>query len=134
MSAWLTLCEGIAREEGWLNPLSRCRRNNNPGNLNFALWEGQSQFGAVLEPLSQQTPKPRFAKFPTAQLGFNAMSFLLKRDYVGLTLTAFVMRWAPSTDENNTALYTHNLSMWTGFAPDDVLTEEMLNAPILETT
>jgi hypothetical protein len=41
----MTLVEAIARMEGWLDPISRCRRNNNPGNIEagkFALLQMRS--------------------------------------------------------------------------------------------
>lgn len=121
----VTLLEAIAREEGWLNPLSRCRRNNNPGNLDYKNWE--QKYGAVLE---TNVASPRFAKFPTAILGFTAMSHLLTEVYAGQTLRQMVHHWAPNTDDNDETQYCDNLCLWAGMTQDTVLSEANFVIPI----
>lgn len=118
----ITFCEAIARMEGWLIPASRCRRNNNPGNLNYASWE--ISFGAKLE----DGPNARFAVFPSAFMGFSAMSHLLVNHYAGLSLRQALAKWAPAS-ENDTAAYLANVSRWTGIDPDAILTADMLQPP-----
>jgi hypothetical protein len=118
----ITFCEALAREEGWLNPESRCRRNLNPGNLNYEPWE--TSFGAKLE----TGPNARFAVFPTAALGFAAMSALLTRYYAGLTVAQAIAKWAPSS-ENNTVQYLANVCTWTQYTPETVLVPLLLQPP-----
>ena len=89
-------------------------RNNNPGNLNFA-----HQAGAVLEP----GPNARFARFPTAEAGLEALRDQLTRYIVrdGIdTVTGIISKWAPPT-ENNTAAYIRGVAHALGAEPDDKL-------------
>jgi len=119
----VTFCEAIARQEGWLVPLSRCRRNHNPGNLVYEPWE--KAFGATLE----GGYYPRFAQFPTDQQGFNAQSHLLIFKYAGLAIVETITDWAPPTDNNDTQAYINNVCEWTGLTPQTVLTIPMLQPP-----
>ncbi|WP_077396398.1 structural protein P5 [Bombella intestini] len=106
-------------------------RNNNPGNLNFA-----HQAGAVLEP----GPNARFARFPTAEAGLEALRDQLTRYIVrdGIdTVAGIISKWAPPT-ENNTAAYIRGVAHALGTEPDDRLgqpnprlIESMMNAIIL---
>lgn len=128
----VSFCEAIARKEGWLSPLSRCRRNNNPGNLNYAYWEVRN-FHAILEPKTPTVLRPRFARFSTAQEGFNAMAFLLQEHYMGKTLSIIIYDWAPPTDDNDTHKYIDDICEWTGYTPLTVMTVELLHAPTIQT-
>lgn len=116
----LNIPEAIAREEGWnLTPPARCRRNCNPGNLDFAPWEADL-FGAVLESTDQEED-PRFARFPDAPSGFAALVHLCGfPKYKGGTLANLVQAWAPSS-ENNTGQYLANLERWTGLTADTII-------------
>jgi hypothetical protein len=117
----ITLCEAIARMEGWLVSSSRCRRNHNPGNIrygNFARLHGAVGTDGA------------FAIFDNDQDGFNAMSELLEAFYQGDTLRKAIERYAP-TSENNTNLYIDNLTHWTGLTEDSILTQDLLNPPNL---
>lgn len=127
----VSFCEAIARKEGWLVSLSRCRRNNNPGNLNFASWEVRN-FNAILEPKTPSVLRPRFARFVTAQEGFNAMAFLLQEHYMGKMLSPIIYDWAPPTDGNNTPQYVLDICEWTGYTPQTVMTVELLHAPTVQ--
>lgn len=118
----ITFIEAIARKEGWLVATSRCRRNNNPGNLNFKRW--QVSYGATLETGS----KPRFAQFPSPSQGFAAMSHLLTEVYQGVTVRNAITHWAPPT-ENDTEKYIVDVCEFTGLTPDTVLTEVILAPP-----
>jgi hypothetical protein len=115
----ITLCEAIARMEGWLVPTSRCRKNHNPGNIEygrFAVADGATGTDG------------RFAIFPDDQTGFKAMSDLLTHYYVGATLEAAIAKWAPPT-ENATMVYAANVSTWTGIGMKTVLTAELCAPP-----
>lgn len=101
-------------------------RNNNPGNIEFA-----HQKGAVLEPASASVPKPRFAKFDTAEEGLVCLRDQLVRYYTVYrlhTVSEMINRWAP-TSENNTASYVAGVARGIGVGGDTVLT--VLNADIL---
>jgi hypothetical protein len=119
----LTFMQAIAREEGFGINGTRATRNNNPGNLDMEPW--LSGFGAQLETPINETEKPRFAAFLSADAGFAAMKQLLTKDYVGLTVSQALNKWAPST-ENQTNEYIDNVCRWTRFTADEVLTEAML--------
>ena len=86
-------------------------RSNNPGNIDYNprnQWEGQLG-------LEVGVPKPRFARFDTAENGIRALGKLLlnyrgKDGMPGVgkpgidTPLEFISRWAPS-NENNTQAY-----------------------------
>jgi hypothetical protein len=120
----LTFCEAIAREEGWdANGPSknRCQRDDNPGDIcygRFAIAHGATGTDG------------RFAIFPDAQTGFNAMSALLEASYLGMTVSRAIYRYAPPT-ENDTDRYIRNVCAWTGLTPESVLTARILAPPIL---
>ena len=106
------LLEAMARMEGWLVANSRCRRNHNPGNIEAGRFA--NAHGAVGE-------DDRFAVFPDAETGFEAMQALLQAPaYEGLTVAEALAKWAPST-ENDTASYTELVCRWTGCLPSDAL-------------
>jgi hypothetical protein len=123
----LTLCQAIAREEGFYVPNSRASRNHNPGNLNFAPWE--EAYGALLEDPPLNGGKARFAKFPSDGIGFHVMGILLSKDYLGLTLHEALLKWAPPSDGNNTSSYETNVCKWMGVSPMEVLTLELISGP-----
>lgn len=92
--------------------------NNNPGNLRFV---GQS--GAV-------EGEGGFAKFNTPEDGLNALTNQIKLDTArGLTLSQFISKYAPPT-ENNTKQYLTQASSSLGVTPDTPLT----NIPLDELT
>ncbi|WP_387466160.1 hypothetical protein [Photorhabdus sp. RM323S] len=87
-------------------------RNNNPLNMNFA-----HQTGAVLE----NSPKPRFAKYPDAYSGLKGTAHQLRRYFRGQTtgkklqtIASIIPTWAPSKDGNKTETYVANVSKMMG--------------------
>lgn len=104
-----TFIEAIAREEGWLVPKSRCRRNHNPGNIrssDFAISHGA--VGVDVDNL---------AIFATDEDGFLAMQALLRAPaYFGLTVSQAIEAWA-SASESDTYLYILNVCAWCGCKP-----------------
>jgi hypothetical protein len=72
-------------------------RNNNPGNIEFG--DFTKRFGAL-------QGDPRFAIFPTYDMGRNAKRELIfkGKKYADLSLSQAIARYAPPT-ENNTANY-----------------------------
>ncbi len=119
----LTICEGIARQEGWLSAISRCRRNHNPGNI---------MYGTFVQRHGSTGPDPDgYAIFPDDQAGFNAESELLEAVYCGLTLAQAIQKWAPASAGNPTASYIEDMCRWTGLQAETVLTSQLLLPPNL---
>ena len=98
--------------EGWLDPASRPRRNNNPGDIEsgrFAIAHGAKGSDG------------RFAVFPTPEFGFGAMRALFQAPaYAGLSVSAAIARYAPS-NENDTAHYISMVCEWCGCAATDTV-------------
>jgi hypothetical protein len=115
----ITFCEAIARREGWLVPTSRCRRNHNPGNI---------EFGNFARAHGATHGDPRFAVFPDDKTGFEAMSALLIQGYANLTVAQAIAKWAPPI-ENDTESYIENVCTWTGLTQQTELTIPLLNPP-----
>lgn len=87
-------------------------RNNNPGNLEAAGWQGQTGTDG------------RFATFATPQDGIRAAArnLLAYQDGHGLnTIGAIVARWAPAADGNDVAAYTASVAKETGLPADKPL-------------
>ena len=108
---FISICQAIAREEGFYVHGTRASRNNNPGNIvfgNYAKVHGASGTDG------------RFAIFPTAEDGFRAMADLIEAHYSELTVAQAISKWAPS-NENNTEAYIHNVCLWTGLNPSTVI-------------
>jgi hypothetical protein len=121
----LTFVEAIAKEEGFGIPGARATRCCNPGNLNMEPWlEG---FGATLETIPAGVEEePRFACFPTSEAGWSAMTTLLTKDYLGLTVSEALNKWAPASDGNAPSSYVAAVCSMTGLTADTVLTPELL--------
>ena len=124
----LSIAEAIAREEGWnLTPPARCRRNSNPGNLDYESWE--QPFGGILETVPPGE-RARFAVFPDAPSGFAALVHLCGfPKYAGKSLANLIQAWAPPT-ENNTSSYLQNICTWTGLTPDTII-DAYLSPPVV---
>lgn len=105
----------IGREEGAAIKGDRAFRNNNPGNINFVPWTKQ-YFGATLETAID----PRFAKFPSMAIGYNALHYLLATQYKGYTIEQLIHKYAPS-NENDTQQYVKNICTFTGLTPNTVI-------------
>lgn len=115
----MTLPQAIATMEGFYakgEKPNRPQRNLNPGNLNMADW--LKPYGASLE---TGTPSPRFARFPTADLGFSALHDLLAGPhYANLTIEEAINRYAPP-DENNTVDYVAFVCNRVGCSSTDIV-------------
>jgi hypothetical protein len=117
----MTICEAIAREEGFGVPGGRATRNNNPGDINygkFAIAHGATRLEIIPPGLSST---PRFAYFPTVEMGFAAMRDLLSAHYGGMTIEQMLNKYAPPADNNNTSSYIKNVCTWTGLTPDTII-------------
>jgi hypothetical protein len=116
----MTVAEAFARIEGWYQATTvpnRPQRNHNPGNLEFHS-SMAAQYGATLE---TGVTHPRFAHFPTAEAGWQALNDLLSSPrYAGLTMEQAVNRFAPPC-ENQTVNYLHLVCQWTGRQASDLL-------------
>lgn len=108
----LNFLEAVAREEGWLEPGSRPRRNNNPGDI---------EFGRFAQAHGATHGDPRFAVFPDETAGFGAMRALFAGPvYKGLTVAQAIAKYAPS-NENDVARYVANVCQWCGCQASDVI-------------
>jgi hypothetical protein len=113
----MTLIEAIARQEGFYLVGSRPQRNNNPGDI---------EFGPFAQKHGATKGDPRFAIFPSPDVGFAAMRALLNSpSYLGLTLAAALNKWAPPI-ENQTNSYIEHVCAWTGLTPETILTPEII--------
>jgi hypothetical protein len=113
-----TICQAIAREEGFNVPNSRANRNNNPGNLDYGAFA--KEHGATrLETVGPQHTA-RFAYFPDAITGFAAMKALLQLHYSGLSIQEMLDKYAPPV-ENQTNSYITNVCTWTGLTPATII-------------
>ncbi len=116
----LTFLEAVAREEGWLDPHLRPRRNNNPGDI---------EYGRFAVAHGATGSDGRFAIFPNAEAGFAAMRALFAGPgYNGLTVAQAIARYAPS-NENDVARYVANVCAWCGCRPDEAIAS-LVAAPL----
>lgn len=115
----MTICQAIARKEGYGIKGDRPTRNNNPGDLEygpFAITHGST--GLEVVPAGEHA---RFAIFPTADVGFHAMEARLSTGwYVGKTIRELCIKYAPPS-ENDTLKYIADICEWTGLAPNTVI-------------
>lgn len=97
--------------------LPKGMRNNNPGNIRVSsnAWQGKI-------PLSQNTDGA-FEQFKAYVWGIRAMIKNLLSYYEnGLnTLQSIIYKWAPPSDNNNTAAYVAFVANKTGFSPTQAL-------------
>lgn len=118
----LTLVQAIARMEGFgLNPANLPTRHNNPGDLmagQFANAHGA--IPSAPDPLYPKNGPSRYAVFPSALDGWDALRWLLVGHYAGLSLDEAINRYAPPS-ENNTASYIAWVCKWTGMTPATIL-------------
>jgi len=115
----MTLIEAIARIEGFYIPNSRPQRNNNPGDLEYGAFA--KLHGA--DRIEEGTPHPRFAHFPTAEMGFAALHALLTTTgYYTLTIEQAINKYAPPS-ENNTTNYVQFVCEKVGCKPTDTVQE-----------
>lgn len=107
----VTICEAIAKMEGFGVVGGRATRNNNPGDIEFGTFA--HSYGALRVETIAPPRTPRFAYFPTPEAGFNAMRGLLLKHYTGFTVAEMIYKYAPPV-ENNTEEYIKNVCTWTG--------------------
>lgn len=127
----ITFRQAIGKSEGWGIPHERPTINNNPGDLTYCA--ETIKFGAL-------RGDPRFAVFSDEAAGWEALrrwlSVPAKFDksgnliggYMGATIHQAINRFAPPSDGNNTTAYINSVCEWTGHKPDDILTQEIINA------
>jgi hypothetical protein len=113
-----TICQAIAREEGFGVPNSRSNRNNNPGDIEYGHFAQIN--GATRIEIVGVGQTPRFAYFPTPEIGFEAMKKLLASHYTGMTIAEMLDKYAPPV-ENQTNSYIANVCAWTGLTPGTVI-------------
>lgn len=115
----MTLCEAIAKVEGFgANALNRPTRNNNPGDIEYGVFA--MSHGATGIEATRPGMTPRFAVFPDATVGFNAMRALLLKHYAGLTVEQAINKYAPPV-ENQTNNYVALVCLWAACKPSDVI-------------
>lgn len=114
----MTICEAIAREEGFLVVGSRSQRNNNPGDIEYGTFA--KSHGADGIELVGPHLIPRFAHFPDITTGYAAMRELLLIAYKGLDIAAMLDKYAPPI-ENQTNNYIVNVCTWTGLTPSTII-------------
>ncbi|QLG90782.1 structural protein [Pseudomonas yamanorum] len=110
-------------------PITETRgvRNRNPGNIDYSPrnnWQGQLG-------LEVGVPKPRFARFDTAENGIRALGKTLltyQRKHGLKTVKAIISRWAPSV-ENDTAAYVRAVEANTGTTPGAEV--DLTQAPVM---
>ena len=111
----MTFIEAIAKMEGFgASPKNIPTRNNNPGDIvagKFTAAHGAT--GA----------DGRFAVFPDAETGFDALRALLVGHYAGSTVREAINRYAPPI-ENDTDHYVNIVCKLSGLTPETVLTQE----------
>jgi hypothetical protein len=114
----MTICEAIAREEGFLVPNSRSARNNNPGDIEYGSFA--KLHGATRIEVAPAHFPARFAYFPSVEVGYAAMKALLQMHYSGMTIEQMLNKYAPPV-ENATNTYINNVCTWTGLTPDTII-------------
>lgn len=114
----MTICEAIAREEGFLVANSRAARNNNPGDIDYGPF-AQAHGATRIEQVGP-SQRPRFAYFPSITVGYAAMKTLLTLHYAGMTIEQMLNKYAPPV-ENATNSYITNVCNWTKLTPDTVI-------------
>lgn len=108
----MTLPEAIGRMEGVLVPHSRPARNNNPGDI---------EWGQFAKLHGATGGDPRFAIFPTMEMGYACLAALLKTPhYANLTLEQAINKYAPPV-ENNVTNYVNLICEWIGCEPTTLI-------------
>jgi len=111
----MTFIEAIAKMEGFgANPKNIPTRNNNPGDI---------VAGKFTQAHGASGADGRFAVFPTAEAGFDALRALLVRHYAGSTVRDAINRYAPPI-ENDTDHYVNIVCKLSGLTPETILTAE----------
>lgn len=125
----ITLMQAIARMEGFgADPENIPTRHNNPGDIcagQFANAHGAIP-GAVdpkyafMRTAGLTVEPSRYAVFPHAVTGWEALRALLAAHYLGMSVRAAIEKYAPAT-ENDTEAYVCNVCEWTGLRPYTII-------------
>ena len=98
------------------------QRHNNPGDLMYA-----GQIGAVR---GEQHGNGWYAKFATVDVGWAALGRQIKLDAGrGLTMQAFMLKYAPAEDSNDPKSYCAFLCEKLGVSPGTKLADALLDDP-----
>ena len=91
-------------------------RNNNPGNLKLMGQKGATE------------GEKGYAKFETPEQGLIALENQIRLDTIerGKTITEFVTKYAPPSDNNPTDKYIENVAKAAGVGPNDTITEDKI--------
>ncbi len=115
-----SICQAIAKEEGFGVPGGRATRNNNPGDISWGPF-ARTHGATSLETIPPGIDEPaRFAVFPDPAAGFAAMKALLEMHYAGQTVEQMIYHYAPP-NENDTDGYIANVCKLTGLTPNTVI-------------
>ena len=96
-------------------------RDNNPGNLNYVGPTGEARAKAAGALTVDPTGKNKFAVFPSVEAGETALSGMIaSRQAEGLTVAAFMSRYAPK-GQNNLSAYLAAVSKATGAKKEALL-------------
>jgi hypothetical protein len=114
----LTICQAIARQEGFGIPNGRATRNNNPGDVEYGNFA--KACGATRIEVTGPHVEPRFAYFPDPATGFAAMKMLLAQHYQGMTILQMLNKYAPPV-ENNESAYLKDVLLWTGLTSSTII-------------
>lgn len=118
----IDFCRAIKQHEGWYPPSkdypsgSRAYRNNNPGNI---------RCNTIMNHLATGKDKDGFCKFPTEQIGFQALVRLVQRAVDGesyvykphMTIEQFFSIYAPASDKNDPKAYARFVAHQIGVEP-----------------
>ena len=100
------------------NDLPRGMRNNNPGNMRISSSRWQGKIPVV------QNTDGAFEQFVNYSYGIRAMTKLLI-NYIQSgrnTISSILYRYAPPSDNNDTATYVRAVAIATGIGPETPLT------------
>lgn len=113
----MTLIQAIAHIEGFYTAGTRPNRNNNPGDIQYGSFAKMN--GA--DRIEDGVQAPRFAHFPTPEVGFAALHALLSGpSYAGLSVEAAINRYAPPS-ENNSQGYVEYVCHQVQCKPTDIV-------------
>lgn len=106
-------------------------RDNNPGNLSYAGKTGEARARAAGALTVDPTPPYKFAVFPSADAGEQALSRMIAdRKADGVTLGYFMGRYAPKGQNNLTAYLAAVVKAVGGGATKDTLLSSLSDAQI----
>jgi len=117
---------GIVRQEGE----RRTHHLNNPGNLRFANQLNASRPDGYVGPLRKVEPVAQFTSWIDGVIALYRQVWAQVAECQ--TLRQMIKQYAPPT-ENDTAVYTANLSSWTALPLDTAIMTLIPNVPFIDT-